>query len=152
MTLNPTLYGDNPQQPSIAAEVYVPDQLIAGPASFLVTIVGTIGKVSSGAVNARGTLLGLITNTNKWIPCIQSANDGSQIPRGILVDQTDTTGGDVTTAGIYVEGEFNSAALTLDASWDSSTVAKTPSAQAMINGVGIVIKNTPSGLTQTPET
>lgn len=155
MALNPTIFGDNPQQPSIAAEVYVPDQLIAGTLQ-LVTQKVTINKVGGGAVYPRGQVMGRITATGNWIPSISPpVSDGSQIPAGILVDQTDTTGGAQANSDVYIMGEFNSAALTFDASWSG-----TPTGLPAGNGIlalsiaataSIIIKTTSAGLTQVPE-
>lgn len=57
MTLPVNTIGDNPQQPGIYAEAYVPDQLIAGNAK-LVTANATF---VSGQVLARGSVVGLIS-------------------------------------------------------------------------------------------
>lgn len=53
MPLTPSTIGDNPQIPGATAQVYVPDQLIAGPLN-LITDTGTLGA----GVLARGTILG----------------------------------------------------------------------------------------------
>lgn len=58
MTLTVNQIGDNPQQPGIYAETYVPDQLIAGNLK-LVTGNGILG---SGTLN-RGAILGLQSGT-----------------------------------------------------------------------------------------
>lgn len=53
MTLSVSTIGDNPQQPGITAETYVPDQLIAGN----LKLVSGTGTLASGTL-ARGTVLG----------------------------------------------------------------------------------------------
>ncbi|MEX3961032.1 hypothetical protein AB4Y42_02260 [Paraburkholderia sp. EG286B] len=58
MTLTVNQIGDNPQQPGIYAESYIPDQLIAGNLK-LVTGNGTLG---SGTLQ-RGAILGLQSGT-----------------------------------------------------------------------------------------
>lgn len=58
MTLTVNNIGDNPQQPGIYAEAYIPDQLIAGNLK-LVTGLGTLG---AGTLK-RGTVLGQQTGT-----------------------------------------------------------------------------------------
>lgn len=54
MPLTVGLYGDNPQQPMIAAETYIPDQLIAGN---LKLVTETVTLTGSAAL-PRGTVLG----------------------------------------------------------------------------------------------
>jgi hypothetical protein len=55
MALNPSLIGDNPQQPSAVAETYIPDQLIAGS----LKLVSDLAVVSGSAVLQRGSVMGL---------------------------------------------------------------------------------------------
>lgn len=57
MTLSVSNVGDNPQQPSIQAEAYIPDQLIAGNLKLVTDTV----TIKSGADLVRGTVLGQIT-------------------------------------------------------------------------------------------
>lgn len=58
MTLTVTSYGDNPQQPGIFAETYVPDQLIAGGLKLITQPI----VLAAGTSLARGTVLGQQTN------------------------------------------------------------------------------------------
>lgn len=143
MALNTTLYGDNPQQPSIAGEVYVPDQLIAGTLH-LVTQQVTVAKAGAGAVMPRGQVMALNTSTGKYVISTSGGANGTGTPNGILCDQTDTTGGDVVT-DVYTMGEFDSAALTYDSSF--TTLASLIAACAAT----IFIKSVSAGLTQVPE-
>jgi hypothetical protein len=55
MALTVGLYGDNPQQPFIAAESYIPDQLIAGN----LKLVSEQITVSGSAQLPRGTVMGI---------------------------------------------------------------------------------------------
>ena len=57
-------------------------------------------------------------SAGNFIPCIKTANDGSQQPQAILVDNIDTTNGPVQV-GAYFMGEFNLRAITYDSSWTS---------------------------------
>ncbi len=118
MALNPTSVGDNVQTPSIQAEIYVPDQLIAGRFP-LVTQPVTIA--AGAAVLKRGTVLGIVTASGKYIQSVKTAADGSQNPVAILADDADPTGGDVQ-AGVYLTGEFNQNAIIFDASWTVATL------------------------------
>lgn len=111
MTLTVNSIGDNPQQPGIAAETFIPDQLIAGNLQ-LVTDTVTLG---AGTL-ARGAVLGQITTSGNYILSVKTASDGSQVPAAILADTADASGGAVF-APVYLMGEFNSNAISFDASW-----------------------------------
>ena len=108
MPLSVTNVSDNPQQPMVSAEAYIPDQLIAGNLKLVTTNITLTGS----AALKRGSVLGLITASGKYQLAASAASDGSQTPVAILVADADATGGDVTAA-IYQMGEFNGAALTL---------------------------------------
>jgi hypothetical protein len=104
-------------QPGMTQEVYAPDTLIAGEFK-IVTDTVTIG---SGFTLYRGTVLGLQTSSGNYIPCVKTATDGSQTPVAILADSIDTTAG-ASTAGIYLTGEFDLNAMTIDVSWTGATI------------------------------
>ena len=209
MTLSTTNYGNNSFAPGITADVFIPDQLIAGDMKIVTdtkTITGgaaykrgtVLGRVADGtavvtvkasgantgngtfvidattpilpagesglyklrmtsATNARltdgkGRVLGdiaivatngdtanvadqikgvltegstvfvagdgfdiaVVVSDDLYTPATAAATDGSDRPVVILVDDVDTTGGNVT-GGIYRQGEFNGNALTLGA-------------------------------------
>lgn len=142
MALTPTLFGDNPQQPSIAAEVYVPDQLIAG-ALHLVTQQVTVAQLAS-VTYPRGQVLALNTSTGKYVIAVSAGATGTGTPAGVLVDQTNVSAGDVIT-DVYVMGEFDSAALTYDSSF--TTLAALQAAAIAT----LYFKPVSAGLTQVPE-
>ncbi len=129
MSLTVTSVGDNPQTPGINAEIYNPDQLIAGNQK-IVTDTVTIG---AGTL-ARGTVLGKVTASGNYIQSVAGAADGSQNPVAILADAADASGGAVQ-AGVYLTGEFNANALTFDASWTVATL------KAALRPLGIFLKN-----------
>ena len=54
MTLTVNSIGANPQQPGIAAEAYIPDQLIAG----IFPIVTSSETITGGVALQRGSVLG----------------------------------------------------------------------------------------------
>ena len=56
MTLNPSILGDNPQQPSVTAQVYVPDQLIADAGNIITQPI----IINQGTLK-RGTVLGQLS-------------------------------------------------------------------------------------------
>lgn len=59
MTLNVTSIGENPQQPGILAETFIPDQLIAGALKLVTQPI----QLAAGALN-RGAVLGQQTDTS----------------------------------------------------------------------------------------
>lgn len=129
MTLTATNVGDNLQMPGMSAEIYNPDQLIAGNLK-IVTDTVTLG---AGTL-ARGTVLGQITASGNYIVCVKTATDGSQVPSAILVDGTDASGGPVP-AGVYLTGEFNTNAMTFDPSWTAAQL------KAALRSQTIFLKN-----------
>ena len=116
MTLVVNSVGDNVQQPGIYAETYVPDQLIAGN---LKLVTDSVTYLSGASVIPRGTLVGRITASGKFIASVSGASDGSQNPIGFAADAVDVTGGDAT-GPVYLMGEFNQNAITYDSSWGGS--------------------------------
>ena len=76
--------------------------------------------------------------TGEYLLAVSTATDGSQNPTAILVDNVDTTAG-ATTAGIYLEGEFNANSLAFGAGFDAANVA------TALRSVGIQIKYPVSG-------
>lgn len=72
MTFNVTTLGDNVQAPSIIAEAYIPDQLIAGD----LKIVSRSITVSAGTLK-RGTVLGQKTMASATSAAKQGGNTGN---------------------------------------------------------------------------
>lgn len=80
---------------------------------------GVAFKVVSGAAAfAAGDVftLSVVDSIGMFTLCVKTANDGSQTPCAILVDNCDPSSGAVTTAA-YSTGEFNANRVTFDASW-----------------------------------
>ncbi|MFZ6724702.1 head decoration protein [Undibacterium sp. MH2W] len=111
MTLSAVNIGDNLQVPGVSADIYNPDQLIAGN----LKIVSDTVTLAAGTL-IRGTVLGQVAATGNYVVSVKTANDGSQVPTAILADGADASLGPVS-AGVYLTGEFNSNALTFDPSW-----------------------------------
>lgn len=57
MALTPTNYGNNPFQPGIVQDAFIPDQLIAGD----LKVVTKTGTITGGAALKRGSLLGQVS-------------------------------------------------------------------------------------------
>lgn len=87
-------------------ETFTPDKLLAGDYPAVTDIV-----VIDTGVLTRGTLLGKITATSKYIKCDSTAVDGSAAPIAILAEDVDATAGDVN-AVVYLSGAFNQSAVT----------------------------------------
>lgn len=94
--------------PSISSEAYAPDRLIAGDLKLVTRDV----TILTGQVISRGTVLGKITSSGKYIKSLSAASDGSETPVAILADDVDATSADVN-APIYETGEFNEDQITL---------------------------------------
>ena len=78
------------------------DNLIAGD----FPIVTEPGTVLIGQTLVRGTLMGQITASKKWIKSLSGAGDGSETPRAITALAVDASAADVETT-LYASGEFN---------------------------------------------
>jgi len=116
MALTVNNVGDNPMTPGIAAETYLPDQLIAGRFPLVTANI----TLASGTLQ-RGAVLGMVTATGNYIESVATASDGSQNPVGVLADYADASGGAVV-APMYLTGEFNQDKLIFDASWTIATL------------------------------
>jgi hypothetical protein len=78
--------------------------------------------IASGAgVLPRGTLLGKITASGKYLKSVAAAVDGSEDPDAILLEPVDATAADVEAA-IAIAGEFNPAAVTFGAGHTAASV------------------------------
>lgn len=86
------------------------DNLIAGNAHLLVgrkiTVLSGQGKL------VRGTVLGKVTASGKYIKSLSAASDGSQTPDLILAEDVDATSADAVGLA-YARGDFAAQALTL---------------------------------------
>lgn len=116
MTVNS--YGDNAFNPGMISDAYVPDQLIAGD---LKIVTDNVTIASGAGVVVRGSVLGKITASGKYIVSATAAVDGSQNPVAILADTVDATAAD-HVAGVYIQAEVNGNALTLGAGWTVTTI------------------------------
>src|SRR5215471_5857061 len=117
MALTPTAFGDNPQQPMVAAEVFIPDQLIAGVHPLVTDTV----TITGGVKLLRGSLLGQVTASGGYKLAAAGATDGSQNPVAVLADDADASAADVS-GGIYLAGEFNANAMTFGAGITAAAV------------------------------
>ncbi|WAH35041.1 head decoration protein [Alicyclobacillus dauci] len=72
---------------------------------------GGVLLASGNGVLAKGTVLGKVTATGKYVPYKSTNTDGSQTAVCILDNDQDTTNGDVG-ASAWIAGIFTSSALT----------------------------------------
>jgi len=108
MTLATTSYPNNPFQPGISQDAFVPDQLIGGDMKIVTKTVTYL----AGTAYKRGMVLGKVTASGKYTLALSASSDGSQTPVAICVDDVDATAADAL-GGIYQMGEFNVNAVTL---------------------------------------
>jgi hypothetical protein len=109
--------------------VYAPDSLIAHMADDLLNKPATI---AAGQVLVRGSVLGKVTATGKYLLSVAAATDGSQVPDAVLVQDIDTTAGDLQGI-VYTHGSFNFNAFTLGAGQSQATI------EDVLRGKGIFL-------------
>ena len=106
---------------------YSPTALYAGDFPRATRAVTIASGSNAAPVNGvatplkRGTLLGRVTATDKYIPSVKTAADGSQNPVAVLTVDTDASASDVASKA-YFTGQFAGEQMTLDASWTIATV------------------------------
>ncbi|EPV3838511.1 head decoration protein [Morganella morganii] len=108
-------FSQNPFRPGVTHSVFNPDQLISGP----LQVVTDTGIIAKAGILKRGTILGMVTASGEYVISKKDANDGSEKPGAILVDDVDTTEGSVA-GGLYLMGEFNQNRIIHDATWTAA--------------------------------
>ena len=78
------------------------DNLIAGTSRIVTDDV----LIEDGQDVTRGTLMGKIATSKKFVRSLPTASDGSEIPKGILITPINAAGADERGA-IYLTGEFS---------------------------------------------
>lgn len=89
-------------------QTFTHKNLIAGNQADLVTKDATVLQDSRETPEAypAGLIMGQITDTGKYAPCISTAEDGSQVACAVLLNECDATAADA--GGILViKGELN---------------------------------------------
>lgn len=118
--------------PSFTSSDLVVDRLIGGSHQ-LVTREVTLTDLGATGALTRGTVLGMITVSQKYGISINAAADGSEVARAILAKDADPSAADVMAA-IYDEGEFNEDRLVFGA---AQTAANT---REDLRAVGVHLK------------
>lgn len=95
---------------SFASAAYSPDGLLAGGIvrSRKVTVANGAGPL------ARGTVLGQVTASGKYLPSLAAADDGSEAPDLVLAADVDASAADAEALAYYT-GDFSALALTIGA-------------------------------------
>lgn len=83
-----------------------PDELIAGSFPRVTKPVTLL----TGTAYLRGDVLGVVTASGKYTLVDSDAEDGSQTPEAILMEDSDASSAD-TSGIVALTGDFNSAAL-----------------------------------------
>lgn len=125
---------------SIGIAAWAPDGLFAHGAD---DIIGKGITLAAGSNLQRGTVLGVITSSGKYVAATGSASDGSQTPTAVLAEDTNASAGDVKTIA-YFEGTFVEGRLILGDAMQIGPV------RAALRSVGIYTDIAIPGLAATP--
>ena len=98
-------------------ETFTPEQVVIG-ASDVITRPETF---LTGANVAALTVCGRVTASGKLKKSVQTANDGSQVPVAICIEDVASAAAD-KVGPAYIAGEFNIDALVWDASWTTDAL------------------------------
>lgn len=91
---------------------YKPCNLLAGEYPRIERII----TIASGSALTKGSVLGRITASGKFVLSESDATDGSETPDAILAEDVDASAEDKQSV-VYFSGEFNENALTLGGSF-----------------------------------
>ena len=97
-----------PESLGLLTESFTYDKLFAGNYP---TVTKSV-VVLLGQNILRGTVLGKVTASGKYVKSLAAAADGSQFPDAILAEDANASTEDLTRIA-YVSGEFNTNALVL---------------------------------------
>ncbi|WP_449246562.1 head decoration protein [Desulfarculus baarsii] len=101
-----------------SAGAHVPEILLAGGGDYRDRRI----TVASGqGVLPRGAVLGRITASGKYALSLAAAEDGSQTPDAVLVEDVDATDADAA-ALIYYTGDFLESGLTMGEGHDVESI------------------------------
>lgn len=103
-----SVYGGQPGPGSTQTQAF--KEVLASTA-LQAKLPGGVLLASGHGVLAKGTVLGKVTASGKFVPYVSTNTDGSQVAVCILDNDQDTTSNDVG-ASAWISGIFNTAALT----------------------------------------
>lgn len=93
--------------------------------------------LAAGAKVYAGTIVGKITASGKFVQCVSSASDGSQVPAGILFGTKDATTADKPCVVVRRDCEVNASELIWDASFNAGAIT---AGLATLAGLGIIAR------------
>ncbi len=93
--------------------------------------------LAAGAKVLAGTIVGKITASGKFVQCVSSASDGSQVPAGILYATKDATLADKPCVVVRRDCEVNASELIWDASFNAGAIT---AGIATLAGLGILAR------------
>lgn len=117
---------------AITTESVTYDNLFVTGSGF--PVVTSYVTIASGNNYKRGTILGIVTASDKAVAVDSTKNTGEESPYAILANDTNATSAD-TVAPVYFTGEYNGAALTFGG---TDTIAKH---KVALRKIGIFVKS-----------
>lgn len=100
---------------------------------------GTYTNGTGSAVNlTTGTLMGVISSSNKLTPHVSTATDGSQVPRGVLAHDYTVANGATVTLSYCFQGDVDSALLTFGGSDTLATAITLTDSATNTVGIGTI--------------
>lgn len=79
--------------------------------------------IASGNSISQYSLLGRVTDSGEYVPCVKTATDGSQVPRRIAIYAVDASSA-AALGAVYCEVECNPSQIVLDDSWSGTDEVK----------------------------
>lgn len=92
--------------------------------------------LAQGSVGLAGTVLGKVTATGSFIPCVETAGDGSQVAAAILYAATDASVADTHCAAFTRSAEVNGSEL----DYGAATAPQILAMNGQLAAVGIVVR------------
>lgn len=102
------------------AGTYSPDYLVAGNHE---SLIGRKIIIANGNNLVRGSVIGKITASGKYVLSTSAATDGSETPDLILAENADATSADVSALA-YARGDFITQALTIGAGHTAASITE----------------------------
>jgi hypothetical protein len=105
------------QPASFSSETFTPDRLHAGELPLAHKKVTLL----SGENVTRGTVLGKVTASGKYVTSLSASADGSETPDVIAAQDCDASAADAECL-VYTRGDFNANALTIGTGHTASSI------------------------------
>lgn len=98
----------------------------------------------------RGTLMGRITASAKWQVYDSGAGDGTEVVKGILLNEVDTTNGVDSPCGIMLTGEIDEHICMIDGGTQGENITKALKDAMRDYGINVMSK-TECGVIDNPQ-